>query len=71
MDELENSISKQSKEVQNEKGHMFSLICGRQIQTQIQIYTFMYVAHVCNSGTVPWDSEEERERKTLTESEQV
>jgi hypothetical protein len=42
--ELEIIMLSEGSQIQKEKGHMFSLICGRQIQTQVQAlsYTCIY-----------------------------
>jgi hypothetical protein len=53
--ELENIILSEVSQVQKAKGHMFSLICGRQIQYKYKlyhIYICIYPEDVSQSGTV-------------------
>jgi hypothetical protein len=45
--ELENTMLSKVSQVQKDKDHMFSLICGRQIQIHIQV---LYTEHVSHSG---------------------
>jgi hypothetical protein len=56
--ELEDIMLSEVSQAQKDKGHVFSLICGRQTQkiniytkTSMTIYKNSYVEHVCNSGT--------------------
>jgi hypothetical protein len=44
-------------QVQKDKGHMFSLICGTKIKIQIQALSYVHILteHIFKSGTVRTD----------------
>jgi hypothetical protein len=69
--QLEDIMLSEVSKVQKDKDHMFSLICGRQIQMMniytkpTQSYANLHVERVCNSGTTLWNWEGERKEKRM------
>jgi hypothetical protein len=55
--EVKNIMVSEIRRVQKDKGCLFSLTCGRQIQIHAQAlsYTHIYTEHVYNSGTIRAD----------------
>jgi hypothetical protein len=49
---MENIMLCEVSQVWKKKGHMFPLICGRQMQIQALSYIHMHTEHVSNGGTV-------------------
>jgi hypothetical protein len=45
--ELENVILTEVSQAQKDKGRMFSLICGRQIQIQTQALLYTHIYRTC------------------------
>jgi hypothetical protein len=56
MSGTENIMLSEKSQVQKDKGHMFSLICGKQIQIQAFSYLHIYVQNMFfRSGTMRRD----------------
>jgi hypothetical protein len=66
--QLEDIMLSEVSQAQKDKSY-FSVTCRRQIQKinmsqkQARSYTNSYVEHVCNTGTILWNSEKEGRKR--------